>query len=70
MAREKVKLTVNVLGSELEELQREANSEGTNVTTELRRAIALKKLAFDAKQNSHKLLIEEAPGVFRQIELI
>jgi hypothetical protein len=64
---EKVKMTVNVLKDDLEELQKLAEKNGTTVTEELRKALALTRLANEVEGDGGKVLLEDKKGNLRQL---
>ncbi|HEX9429737.1 MAG TPA: CopG family transcriptional regulator [Candidatus Bathyarchaeia archaeon] len=67
---EKVKVTVNLTKKDLDTLKAQATKEGITVTDALRRAIGVGRIAADAKEKGHKLLVEDEGGALRQIEIL
>ncbi len=66
---DKVKVTVNLLGSELATLRDIGAKRGITVTDALRRAIALEKYVEDALGQGGKVLIEARNGSMRELLL-
>jgi hypothetical protein len=64
---EKVKVTVNVLRDDFEALQEMAVRKGTTFTEEVRRALALARLAEETEENGGKVLLEDPNGDIRQV---
>ncbi|MGA3217442.1 MAG: hypothetical protein ABSD97_17365 [Acidimicrobiales bacterium] len=64
---EKVKVTVNVLRDDFEALQEMAVRKGTTFTEEVRRALALARLAEETEESGGKVLLEDPNGDIRQV---
>jgi len=67
---EKVKVTVNLTKEDLETLREQADKDGITVTDAMRRSIGIGRIAAEAKQKGHKLLVEGDDGALRQIETL
>lgn len=61
------KVTLNMLESQVEFLQKQAIKEDLTFTDLVRRAVALEKFIIEAEEKGHKLLIEVSPGKMREI---
>jgi hypothetical protein len=66
----RVKVTVNLTEDELAELKEQAERDSITMTDALRRSIRVGKLVTTAVRNGEKVLIQNAQGDTRQIELL
>jgi hypothetical protein len=67
----KVKVTVNLTEDEVRELREQAEASGITLTDALRRSIAVGKIAYEAKRDRKKLIVEDASGRDRRhIEIV
>ena len=65
-----VKLTVNLSEEVVDALKEMADSDGTSVTEQLRRAISTQKWLHDVQQRDARILVEDPERGTREVEFI
>lgn len=63
----KVKVSMNLLQSDVDALKRLASARGTTVTDIVRQAIAVEKYLFESQQKGEKVLIEDRDKQIREL---
>lgn len=63
----KVKVSLNLLASDIETIKQIAAERGTNMTVAIRGAIATEKYLRDAVRNDEKIMIQGTDGQLRQL---
>jgi hypothetical protein len=65
-----IKLTVTLSEEVVSALKEMAESDGTSVTEQLRRAISTQKWLHDVKRRNDRVLVENQAGVTREVQFI